>query len=127
MGSYPDSLRVLYDGTPVGEVIVTQRHPRKFFGRFSAGAGFAECRAEFAEAARWSRQFDEVPSDEPIDYLAWDRWIEVTQRITKRITLPELPVGIEEFAVDHEMAVEVTLDRMIAEPEPAEDRPRGTR
>ncbi len=71
--SYPDEMVVLYDGCPIGLVAVTRRLPRKFFGQFSPGTKFEVCRSAFEEAARWSRQFDETPSNEPVDYLAWDR------------------------------------------------------
>jgi hypothetical protein len=108
-------MTVLYDGDLIGWVTVMERLPRKFFGQFTPGTNFEVCRPAFEEAARWSRQLDETPSSEPVDYLAWDRWVEAIQRITDRIALPDLPVGIEEFAVDHESKVEVTFERAITE------------
>ena len=116
LASYPDEMAVLYDGCPIGQVVVSLRLPRKFFGEFTPGSGFEVCRPVFEEAARWSRQLDETQSSEPVNYLAWDRWVAVLRRITDRIALPQLPVGIEEFAVDHGTTVEVTFARAIATP-----------
>jgi hypothetical protein len=114
-------LAVLYDGDPIGCVTVSERLPRKLFGQFTPGTNFDVYRGAFEEAARWSRQLDETPSSEPVDYLAWDRWIEAIRRITNHIALPELPVGIEEFAVDHELKVEVTFERASSGQSPTEE------
>lgn len=107
-------MTVWYEGRPIGSVTVKERLPRKFFGELIPGPGFEPSRHLFDEAAQWSRQFDETPSNQPVNYLAWDRWIEVIHRITSHIALPELPVAILEFAVDHELKVEVTFEHFIS-------------
>ena len=119
--AYPAVLAVLYDGDLIGCVTVSERLSRKLFGQFTPGTNFEVYRAAFEEAARWSRQCDERPSDQPVNDLAWDRYVEATQHITDRISLPELPVGIEEVAVDHELKVEVTFERFIADQSPIAD------
>ena len=104
-----EELLVLYDGRPIGRLAVTERTARKIIGRFLPGPGSERCRAAFEEAAQWFSQWEKTSLSPEMDYAAWDRWIEIIRAITARIGLPEVPQGIEEFAVDNTSEVEVTL------------------
>jgi hypothetical protein len=108
MVTYPDDLIVLFDGVAIGQIAVGQRYPRKFFGRFIPGPGFDE--TLFADAVRWANVNASASPDVPFDQAAWDHWIEAIGHITAHISLPGVPVGLEEFAVDEDYEVEVTFD-----------------
>jgi hypothetical protein len=111
MTTYPDELRVLYDGHEVGTAIVTERHPMKFFGRFVPGGEFESQRAAFDEVVRWNRQAEGKLA---IDYAAWDRWIALVGEMTQRIKLPEVEATIEEFAISEDLGLEVTFVHPVA-------------
>ena len=100
---------LFYDGTPIGNIRVARYYPRKLFGQFLPAITFEEYRTAFEDALRWSRQFAERPSNQSADYLAWDNWSEAIQRITNHISLPEISVEVEEFAIEHNFEVEITF------------------
>jgi hypothetical protein len=99
---------VLYGGEPVGSLTVRGRCALKLWRRFTPSPGYASCRAAFEEAGRWAQQFDQSPRTEAVDYLAWDRWIEAVTRITPRISLSGVPDALAEFAIDHDLDLEIT-------------------
>ncbi|HTU92147.1 MAG TPA: hypothetical protein VMF69_18845 [Gemmataceae bacterium] len=109
LGGFHGNLSVLYDGRVIGQVAVTKRTRRKILGRFIPGPDFDVCRAEFEEAVRWFSQWEGTGLIPEMDYVAWNRWIEVIGRITTHIQLPDVAQRIEEFAVDNTLGVEITL------------------
>jgi len=98
---------VFFDHILVGWLRVTTRTSAKLMGTFHPGPHFEACRPLFEEAFHWSRQLHQAEPD--VDYVAWDLWVAATGRITERVALPALPSGIDEFAIDHDLSVEVTL------------------
>jgi len=106
MTSYPDKLRVFYDSSEVGTAVVTERLPRKFFGRFVPGASFESARVAFEEVVQCKAQAE---GKFQIDDVAWNRWVELTREMTRRIALPELLVRVEAFELDEDWGVEVTF------------------
>ena len=102
MRDYPDQFRVLYDGHEIGTVAVTERHPRKFFGRLVRGNGFENRRAPFDEVVRWARQVHDGSG--AVDYEAWDRYVALVGEMTRHIELPEVSAVLKEFAFDDELA-----------------------
>jgi hypothetical protein len=97
---------VLYDGHEMGTALVTERYPRKFFGRFIPGAQFANQREPFDEIARCIR---EAEGTIEVDDVAWNRWVALVHEMTPHIELPEVPAAIEEFAIDERLGLEVTF------------------
>ena len=104
-------LTVIIDGRPVGAVTVTERHPRKLFGRFAAGPGFEPYRPVFEAAVELAQQFDSTPVTEPCDYALWDRVMAAYAAINELgPRFAEVGTPIEEFAVDADWSVEVTFE-----------------
>jgi hypothetical protein len=72
-----------------------------------------ERRACATAARAWAKRFDDSHDSESLDYLAFEKYIEVVKCLTRRIAFPELPITIEEFAVDQDLGVEVTLGEAV--------------
>lgn len=110
MASHTERLRLLFDGDDIGWVVVTERVAKGIFGQLVPSDGFAKHRALFDEARRWAAA-NATPPEVAVDYDAWNRWLAIIEQLTSHVSLPELGVALEEFAVDQDLAVEVTLVR----------------
>jgi hypothetical protein len=113
MSAYIDSLPVLYDRIPIGNLVVSKRTQRKIIGKFTPGTGFEVCREAFANASRWAQRFADSHAEASLDYPAFDNYVAAIQSITLKIELPGLSQSIEEFAIDHLSDVEVTLTGVV--------------
>jgi hypothetical protein len=104
------SLTVIIGEQPVGTVTVVERHPRKVLGRFAPSPGFEPYRLVFEAAVELARQFDATPTTEPCDEVLWGRLMAAYAEINDlRPTFAEVRSPIEEFAVEADWSVEVTL------------------
>jgi hypothetical protein len=106
----PNMLTVLIANRPVGSVEVREQSAKKVWGQFMPNDGLAPYRQVFEDAVELSRQYEAVPSTQPIDYHLWDRLMDAYERIKKfKLALMEVPVPIEEFALDADWSVEITF------------------
>ena len=106
----PSMLTVLVANRPVGKVEVHEQSAKKVWGQFIPNDGLAPYRQVFEDSVELARQYDAVPSSQPVDYLLWDRLMEAYERINKlKPILMEFPAPIEEFALDADWAVEITF------------------
>jgi hypothetical protein len=102
--SNPGVLTVLIAGQAIGTVAVAERLPLKVFGKFSPGVGFEKYRSTFENAEMLARTYDEC------DNQHWDRLMQAYDQINRlEPVFAELPVAIEEFAVQYEWEVEITF------------------
>jgi hypothetical protein len=116
------TLAVMIDCQTVGIVEVTRRYPRKLFGAFTPTAEFEPYRPVFEAAVELARQYDSLPTNEPCDYLLWDRLMAAYAEINRlKPVLAELPVPIEEFAVEADWSVEITFEAVPIQPSAAPD------
>lgn len=107
-------ISVIFDGQPIGCVEISERSSNKIRGQFIFHEGFSpECDL-IHEARAWAKQFDDSHERESLDYLAFDKYVDTIKRLTPRIAIPDLPTGIQEFAVDQDLAVEITLGDAVA-------------
>jgi hypothetical protein len=114
-------LTVLIANRPVGQVEVHKQSAKKVWGQFIPNDGLAPYRQVFEDSVELARQFEVVPSSQPVDCLLWDRLMEAYERINKlKPILMEFPAPIEEFALDADWAVEITFVDPVQETE-AED------
>ncbi len=109
----PNRLSVMYDGQPIGYVEIVDRSPRKVVGRLVPSGAFAQNCQLIDEARGWAKRFDSSHDSDSLDYLAFDKYVELTKQLTSRIVIPELRTAIEEFAVDQNFGVEVTLGEAV--------------
>jgi hypothetical protein len=100
---------VLFDGEPVGHIEVAKWDGRRICGRLLPGPDFDRCRGFFEEAARLDRVVQAALDEGDAYHPAGDRYLEVIESITRRVTLPEVAQEIEEFAIDGNEEVEVFL------------------
>lgn len=106
---HPNRLSVIYDGQPIGYVEIVDRSSRKILGRLILRNAVGHNFELIDEARGWAKRFDASHDGDSLDYLAFDKYVEVTKQLTARIIFPELRTAIEEFAVDQDFGVEVTL------------------
>jgi hypothetical protein len=106
---YLHQVSVTFQGKPIGHLEIAERSPAKILGRFIPGGAFEQNRPLFDEARRLADLFDKSHDSDSLDYTAFDQYVDAIKRLTPMIAFPELPVEIEEFAVDQELRVEVTL------------------
>lgn len=106
-------LTVTYEGRPIGHVEVADRTPRKMIGRLVPDDAFARHGQLVDEARAWAKRFDDSHDSDCLDLVAFEKYVEVVKRLTAGVAFPELPVAIEEFAVDQDWGVEVTLGEAV--------------
>ncbi len=109
-----DHLTVLYDGIAIGVVNVTRRSPRKVFGTFEQGRAFRDHQTNFDAASRLAKavtdSIDRLDGgDGSTNYQAFDEYIAVIERLNQHVRLPQLGDTVEEFSIDENGSVEVTV------------------
>jgi hypothetical protein len=102
-------LTVLYDGEPVGRILVTSHDARRIIGRFVPGPGYPLCKAQFEEAIRIDRLCNEALDEGDYYYPGVSGYFGVIEAITRRVSLPEILQAIEEFEIADGEKVEVFL------------------
>ena len=106
----PETLPVVIDSRVVGQIGVESRTPRKVWGRFTPSAGFEPYRAVFEAAVTLAREYDARADHEPIDHPLWDRLMAAYEGINQlKPSLGGVNATIEEFAIEADWSVEITL------------------
>ena len=118
----PGPLTVLLGGQAVGVVAVERRYPRKVFGTFHPAPGLEPYRPTFEAAVALAHQYDGSIGCGVCDYALWDHLMAAYAEINRLgPVFAELPAPIEEFAVQADWSVEVTLETEPVEPRVAAD------
>jgi hypothetical protein len=106
MAAEGDSLTVLWEGTPVGQITVTQvvlsdsGDYLKVEGAWTPAAGFATCQPLLEEKDRLEEAYYDSLDDE-----GYDRLVAAIQPIAERMRfLPELPGELHDFGIDNDKA-----------------------
>jgi hypothetical protein len=104
-----EQLTVLFDGQPVGHLVVAFRDQRRIRGQFVAGPGFDRCRGLFEKAARWCESFLRAESEGDVYHPRSELYFAAIEVLSRRVALPEVDQAVEEFGVYPSGTVDVFL------------------